>query len=87
MRRRIKNKHPLKPEPVFESIKVTKLINYVMDSGKKATARKVVYACFDVIKEKTKTDSPLEVFETALKNTMPAMEVRSRRVGGANYSS
>jgi small subunit ribosomal protein S7 len=85
MRRRIKNKHPLKPEPVFESVKVSKLINYVMDSGKKATARKVVYDCFEIIKEKAKTDNALEVFETALKNTMPAMEVRARRVGGANY--
>jgi len=85
MRRRIKNKHILKPEPVFESIKVSKLINYVMDSGKKATARKVVYDCFEVIKEKAKTETPVEVFELALKNTMPAMEVRSRRVGGANY--
>jgi len=85
MRRRIKNKHELKPEPVFESVKVSKLINYVMDSGKKSTARKVVYDCFDVIKEKTKNETPLEVFETALKNTMPAMEVRARRVGGANY--
>ncbi len=85
MRRRIKNKHILKPESVYESVKVSKLINYVMDSGKKATARKVVYDCFEYIKEKSKTEAPLEVFETALKNTMPAMEVRSRRVGGANY--
>lgn len=85
MRRRIKNKHILKPESVYESVKVSKLINYVMDSGKKATARKVVYDCFDYIKEKAKTETPIEVFETALKNTMPAMEVRSRRVGGANY--
>ncbi len=85
MRRRIKNKHILKPESTYDSVKVAKLVNYVMDSGKKATARKVVYDCFDVIKEKVKTEAPLEVFETALKNTMPAMEVRARRVGGANY--
>ncbi len=84
MRRRIKNKHPQKPEPVYESIKVAKLINYVMDSGKKNVARKIVYDCFTVLKDKTKTE-PMEVFETALKNTAPAMEVRSRRVGGANY--
>ena len=56
-----------------------------MDSGKKATARKVVYDCFEVIKEKTKTENPIEVFELALKNTTQVMEVRSRRVGGANY--
>lgn len=84
MRRKIKNKNPVKPEPVFESLKVAKLINYVMDSGKKTIARKVVYDCFAFLKEKTKTE-PLEVFELALKNTTPAMEVRSRRVGGANY--
>ena len=84
MRRRIKNKHPQKPEVVYNSMKVSKLINYVMDSGKKTTARKIVYGCFDLIKEKTKTE-PIELFETALKNTAPSMEVRSRRVGGANY--
>ncbi|MEK7463808.1 MAG: 30S ribosomal protein S7 [Patescibacteria group bacterium] len=84
MRRRIKNKHPLKPEPVYESVKVAKLVNYVMDSGKKNAARKIVYDCMTIIKERTKSE-PIEVLETALKNTMPAMEVRSRRVGGANY--
>lgn len=85
MRRRIKNKHPVLPEPIFESIKVSKLINYVMESGKKNAARKIVYNCFETLKEKAKTEAPLEVFEAALKNTAPAMEVRSRRVGGANY--
>lgn len=84
MRRKIKNKNPVKPEATYESLKVAKLINYVMESGKKNAARKIVYSCFDVLKEKTKTE-PLEVFELALKNTTPAMEVRSRRVGGANY--
>src|SRR3989344_479854 len=85
MRRKVKNRNIVKPEIVFESVKVSKLINYVMDSGKKATARKVVYDCFDILKEKVKGQSAMEVFETALKNTTPAMEVRSRRVGGANY--
>ncbi len=84
MRRKIKNKYPLKPESTYESLKVAKLINYIMDSGKKNAARKIVYDCFDLLKEKTKSE-PLEVFELALKNTTPAMEVRSRRVGGANY--
>jgi len=56
-----------------------------MDSGKKATAREIVYGMFDVIKEKAKVEKPMEIFEAALKNTTPAMEVRSRRVGGANY--
>jgi small subunit ribosomal protein S7 len=85
MRRRIKNKHILKPEPVYENIKVSKLINYIMDSGKKSIARKIVYDCFDIIKEKTKVENPIEIFDLALKNTTPVMEVRSRRVGGANY--
>ena len=70
---------------VHNSAKVAKLVNYVMDEGKKETARAIVYGAFVSIKEKTKTDNPLEVFETALRNTMPLMEVRSRRVGGANY--
>ncbi len=85
MRRKIKNKYPVKPETTFDSIKVAKLINYVMESGKKAIARQIVYDCFNMLKEKAKTEAPLELFETALKNTSPAMEVRSRRVGGANY--
>ena len=85
MRRRIKNKYPVKPEQTYDSIKVSKLINYVMDSGKKAIARKIVYDCFNALKEKAKVENPIEVFEAALKNTAPSMEVRSRRVGGANY--
>lgn len=84
MRRRIKNKHPVLPEQTFESLKLAKLINYCMYDGKKTAAREIVYGCLETIKEKTKTDA-MEVFEAALKNTSPAMEVRSRRVGGANY--
>jgi small subunit ribosomal protein S7 len=56
-----------------------------MDSGKKTTAIKVVYGAFDIIKEKEKVENPLEVFDAALKNASPTVEVRSRRVGGANY--
>ena len=56
-----------------------------MDSGKKSTAREIVYGMFDLLKEKAKVENPIELFEAALKNTMPSMEVRSRRVGGANY--
>ena len=70
---------------VYSSAKVGKLINYVMYDGKKNAARTIVYDCFEAIKEQAKVTDPLEVFETALKNTSPAMEVRSRRVGGANY--
>ncbi len=85
MRRKLKAKPKIQPDYLYESEKVTKFVNYVMLEGKKATARKVVYAALDQIKEKTKTENPLEIFETALKNTGPTMEVRSRRVGGANY--
>ncbi len=85
MRRKINTKRNLDADRVYESDKVAKLINYVMESGKKATARAVVYRCFDTIKEKMKVENPVEVFENALKNTAPNVEVRSRRVGGANY--
>ena len=85
MRRKLKAKPKIAPDYLYDSEKVTKFVNYVMNEGKKSTARKVVYAALDAIKEKTKNENPLEIFETALKNTGPTMEVRSRRVGGANY--
>ncbi len=85
MRRKLKAKPKLVPDYLYESEKVTKFVNYVMEEGKKNTARKVVYGALDLIKEKTKNENPLEVLEVALKNTGPTMEVRSRRVGGANY--
>lgn len=85
MRRKLKAKPKLVPDHLYDSEKVTKFVNYVMEEGKKNTARKVVYAALDLIKEKTKNENPLEIFEVALKNTGPTMEVRSRRVGGANY--
>ena len=84
MRRKVTNRNIVAPDSVYESLKVGKLINYAMLDGKKNTARTIVYSALDVIKEKTSTD-PIEVLELALKNTGPAMEVRSRRVGGANY--
>lgn len=85
MRRKLKAKPKIQPDYLYDSEKVTKFVNYVMQEGKKSTARKVVYAALDEIKGKTKNQNPLEIFETALKNTGPTMEVRSRRVGGANY--
>ena len=69
----------------YNSVRVEKFINSVMKDGKKSTARKVVYDAFDAIQEKTKDENPVEVFETAIRNVGPAMEIRSRRVGGANY--
>ena len=77
-------KRDVLPDPVYHSKIVTKFINKVMLSGKKSVAQGVVYDAFETIKEKTGKD-PLEVFETALKNVMPVLEVRARRVGGANY--
>ena len=85
MRRKLKAKPKLEPDYTYDSEKVSKFINYTMQSGKKNTARQVVYNALEVIKEKTKNENPLEIFELALKNTSPMMEVRSRRVGGANY--
>ncbi|KKW14719.1 MAG: 30S ribosomal protein S7 [Parcubacteria group bacterium GW2011_GWA2_50_10b] len=85
MRRKLKAKPKIQPDYAYDSEKVTKFINYVMLEGKKQTARKVVYDSLELIKDKTKNPNPLEVLEAALKNTGPTMEVRSRRVGGANY--
>lgn len=69
----------------FKSESVAKFINHLMLDGKKVTATKVVYDALELIKDLAKTDNPLEVFDTALKNAAPTVEVRSRRVGGANY--
>jgi len=85
MRRKLKTKKELNPDRVYNSVKVAKFINYLMLKGKKNVARKIVYNAFDLIKEKEKGAEPLEVFNGALKNTGPTVEVRSRRVGGANY--
>jgi len=85
MRRKLNIKRNLRPDSTFESLKITKFTNYVMESGKKNIARKIVNDCMEAIKEQAKIENPLELFELALKNTTPAMEVRSRRVGGANY--
>ncbi|WP_295163983.1 30S ribosomal protein S7 [Selenomonas sp. F0473] len=78
------SKRDVLPDPVYHSKTVTKFINKVMLSGKKSVAERVVYDAFDTIREKTGQD-PLEVFETALRNVMPVLEVKARRVGGANY--
>jgi small subunit ribosomal protein S7 len=77
-------KREVLPDPVYNSVKVAKLINKVMWDGKKSLAQKICYGAFDIIREKTGRD-PLEVFEEALNNVMPVLEVRPRRVGGATY--
>lgn len=85
MRRKLKTKPKINPDLVYDSEKVNKFINYLMLDGKKNTARKIIYEALNEVKKQTKNENPLEIFELALKNTGPTMEVRSRRVGGANY--
>ena len=78
-------KRDVLPDPIYNSKVVTKLVNNIMLDGKKSVAQKIVYDAFDIIKEK-EGKNPLEVFEAALENIMPVLEVKARRVGGANYS-
>ncbi len=86
MRRPIKRRPALRPDGSYDSVYVTKLINYVMQRGQKATARTIVYKAFEIIKNaKEGGGEPVEILETAIRNAGPQMEVRSRRVGGANY--
>jgi small subunit ribosomal protein S7 len=85
MRYKITNRNIPKPDIKFGSARLEKFINCIMWAGKKETARAIVYGAFDIIKEKTGNDQPLEIFELALKNAGPLTEVRSRRIGGANY--
>ena len=84
MRRKTKIKKHSVPDYQYQNPLVGKFINYVMRQGKKSVAQKVVYKSFDMIKEKTKSD-PLQLFERAIRNVSPSLEVRSRRIGGANY--
>ena len=77
-------KREILPDPVYNSVLVTKLINSIMLDGKKGVAQKVVYGAFDIISEKT-GKNPLEVFTQGLDNIMPSLEVKARRVGGATY--
>ena len=77
-------KREVLPDPIYNSVLVTKLVNSIMLDGKKGVAQKVVYGAFDIIKEKTEKD-PLDVFTAALENIMPSLEVKARRVGGATY--
>ena len=85
MRRKIKNKKVITADSVYDSVKISKMINYIMEAGKKNIARKIVYGALDSIKKTEKVENPLTVLETALQNVTPNVEVRSRRVGGANY--
>ena len=84
MRKRRATKRDVLPDALYKSKVVTKLINQVMNDGKKGTAQRIVYDAFEMIKEKTK-EEPMAIFEKAMENIKPALEVKSRRVGGANY--
>lgn len=77
-------KHIVEPDSVYSNVVVAKFINNIMRRGKKTAATKIVYTAFDIIKEKTKKE-PIEVFEEAIKNASPLLEVKSKRVGGATY--
>ena len=77
-------KREVLPDPIYNSVLVTKLVNSIMLDGKKGVAQKVVYGAFDIVKEQTGKE-PLEVFTTAMDNIMPSLEVKARRVGGATY--
>ena len=83
MRKRRAVKRDVLPDPIYSSKVVTKLINQIMQDGKKGTAERILYEAFDIIKEKT-GEEPIEVYSKALENVKPLLEIKSRRVGGSN---
>jgi len=84
MARRKTPSRAISPDPVYHDVAISKLINHVMKRGKKSIARSIVYGALSLVKEKSKKD-PLEVFQLAMENVSPLLEVRSRRIGGATY--
>lgn len=84
MRSKPAPKRKIKADPRYNNLVIAKFINYIMKDGKRSTAEKVVYNAFDIIADKTKKN-PVEIFDGAIKNVAPLLEIRSRRVGGANY--
>lgn len=84
MRKHAAIKRDVLPDPIYNSKVVTKLVNQIMVGGKKGTAQKILYEAFDIIKRETHED-PNEIYSKALENIKPALEVKSRRVGGSNY--
>ncbi|MBL7053094.1 MAG: 30S ribosomal protein S7 [Candidatus Portnoybacteria bacterium] len=85
MRRKRAVKKIVSPDPKYDNNLVAKFINHIMKDGKKSTAQKVLYTAFDIIEKKEKGKEALEVFDLAIKNTSPVVEVKTRRVGGAHY--
>ena len=84
MRRRRPEKREILPDPVYTNLLVAKFVNYIMNDGKKGVAEKIFYGAMDQVKHKTKSDG-LKIFEKAIENASPSVEVKSRRVGGATY--
>ena len=84
MRRRRPEKREILPDPVYSNLLVAKFVNYIMNDGKKGVAEKIFYGAMDQVKDKTKTEG-LKIFEKAIENASPSVEVKSRRVGGATY--
>jgi len=83
MRRKRKYQKEIQPDPQYQNVLVARFINRLMTSGKKSTARRVVYGAFDILKKQQK--DPLQIFDEAIRNVSPVLEVKSKRVGGANY--
>tara|TARA_X000000368_G_C23004184_1_gene700350 strand:+ start:54 stop:521 length:468 start_codon:yes stop_codon:yes gene_type:complete len=84
MRRRRPERRKILPDPVFKDLSISKFINYLMKGGKKGVAEKIFYNALDIIKQKTKSDG-IKIFEKAIENASPMVEVKSRRIGGATY--
>jgi len=84
-RRRRATKRQTPPDPVYQSVILAKFINKLMEDGKKSVARRIVYRALEKFAERVKTDSPLGAFEQAVENAKPSLEVKTRRIGGANY--
>ena len=84
MRRRRPEKREILPDPVYSNLSVAKFVNYIMNDGKKGVAEKIFYGAMAQVKDKTKTEG-LKIFEKAVENASPSVEVKSRRVGGATY--
>lgn len=85
MRRRKAPKREIMPDPKYDNVRLAKFINNVMQGGKKSVAERIVYGALEIIKSKTNIENPVELFNKALDNVAPVVEVKSRRVGGANY--
>ncbi len=85
MRRKKKVKRIINPDPKYDNTLVAKFINQLMKKGKKSVAQRVLYRSFEILAEKNKDKDPLEIFDQAIKNVSPLVEVKSRRIGGAHY--